>query len=69
RFAELIAKYQLDEQAVTPLLQGRDLIEVFGLAPGKQLGELLQLVEHARDEGMIRTREEALAFVKKLPLA
>ncbi len=65
RFAELISKYQLDEQAVTPLLQGRDLIEVFGLTPGKQLGELLQLVENARDEGTIRTREEALALIKE----
>jgi tRNA nucleotidyltransferase (CCA-adding enzyme) len=66
RFRELIEKYHLDEEARTPLVQGRDLIELFQLKPGKQVGELLRAVENARDEGEIKTKEEAIAYVKNI---
>ncbi|MEO5927882.1 MAG: hypothetical protein ABIO72_04130 [Patescibacteria group bacterium] len=46
-----------------PLLEGRDLLAL-GLTPGPRIGELLKRVETERDQGRIKTREEAFEWVK-----
>ncbi len=48
------------------LITGDDLIQVFNLKEGKQIGELLEEVEKRQFAGEIRTREEALAAVEIL---
>lgn len=48
-----------------PLITGTDVLAL-GLAPGPQVGRVLQTVETARLEGAIRTREEALALARTL---
>jgi poly(A) polymerase len=45
-----------------PLLTGRDLIKQ-GWQPGKELGLLLKKVQDAQLEGLLVTREEALAWL------
>lgn len=60
---ETIEREALDVQAVTPLVQGRDLLEL-GIEPGKVMGDWLRAVENARDEGVISTREEAIEFLR-----
>jgi poly(A) polymerase len=47
-----------------PLLRGDDLI-AFGLKPGPKFGEILEAVETRQLEGTLRTREEALEWVKR----
>lgn len=47
-----------------PLMSGEDLIAL-GLKPGPQFGEILEAVETRQLEGMLRTREEALDWVKR----
>jgi poly(A) polymerase len=47
-----------------PLVRGDDLIAL-GLKPGPQFGEILESVETQQLEGNLRTREEALAWVKR----
>ena len=47
-----------------PLVRGDDLI-AFGLKPGPKFGEILEAVETRQLEGMVRTREEALEWVKR----
>jgi hypothetical protein len=47
------------------LVSGHDLMEELGLAPGPQLGALLELVEEARAAGEITNREEALSLVSE----
>jgi poly(A) polymerase len=47
-----------------PLIRGDDLIEL-GLKPGPKFGEILEAVETRQLEGMLRDREEALAWVRK----
>lgn len=64
-FAATVIDYGLDIAAKSPLIQGRDLLEL-GLPPGKQMGFLLKRVEALRDEGSIVTREDALAFVHEV---
>jgi poly(A) polymerase len=47
-----------------PLVRGEDLI-VLGLKPGPKFGEILEAVETRQLEGELRTREEALDWVKR----
>jgi len=46
-----------------PLLRGEDLIAL-GLKPGPRFGEILEAVETRQLEGALKSREEALAWVK-----
>ncbi len=48
------------------LLTGHDLIDTFELTSGPEVGRLLEEVESAAVEGLITTRDEALAWVEKL---
>jgi poly(A) polymerase len=47
-----------------PLMRGDDLIAL-GLKPGPKFGEILEAVETRQLEGTLRTREEALEWVKR----
>jgi poly(A) polymerase len=47
-----------------PLVRGDDLI-AFGLKPGPKFGEILEAVETRQLEGTLRTREQALEWVKR----
>jgi poly(A) polymerase len=48
-----------------PLVSGHDLIRAFGLDPGPRIGRLLERVHEARVEGRVKTREEALEFLRE----
>lgn len=48
-----------------PLLNGRDLIEQFGIAPGPEIGRILRLIEEGQAAGEISTRQEALQFAQE----
>jgi poly(A) polymerase len=56
----------MPEEAVrpTPLITGRELIAA-GYAPGARFKEMLRAVEDAQLEGVISTRDEALALVRQ----
>jgi poly(A) polymerase len=47
-----------------PLVRGDDLIEL-GLKPGPTFGEILEAVETRQLEGTLRSRDEALEWVKR----
>lgn len=49
--------------AVPPLVRGPDVMARFGLAPGPAVGRLLARAREAQDLGLVRTREEALAYL------
>jgi len=66
---ETVVAHGLDREAAKPLVQGRDLITVFGLKAKDRTGSpifgtILAAVEAARDDGRVETREQALAFVR-----
>ncbi len=48
------------------LITGDDLIEEFNLTPGPPFKEILDEIEEEQAEGRIRTREEALDFVREM---
>lgn len=55
------------EAQVTPLVRGGDVMAALGLAPGPEVGRLLARVREAQALGLVRTREEALAWLARLP--
>jgi len=67
-FAEIVRfkKETLEPVVSGPkLLTGHDLLDTFGLEPGPEVGRLLDAVETAAVEGLIRTREDALVWIKE----
>ena len=62
--------YERHTEVISPpkLISGDDLKEAFGLEEGPRLGELLEAVREAQAAGEIRTRREALDYVKRVLL-
>jgi tRNA nucleotidyltransferase/poly(A) polymerase len=47
------------------LIKGHDLIELFNLKPGPDFKKILYKIEEQQVQGIIKTREEALKFVRE----
>lgn len=64
----LINRYfeMLDEKPFKRLIGGRDLIKVLKLKPGPVFSVILEAVEEAQVEGVVRTKREALSLAKKI---
>lgn len=63
----LLRKYFEHPQKIKPtqLLNGREVMDALNLAPGPQIGKLLEAVTLAQVEGLVSTKEEALEYLKK----
>jgi hypothetical protein len=72
KFASALLRdyYERHTEVISPpkLISGDDLMETFGLEEGPRLGELLEAVREAQAIGEIRTRQEALDYVKRVLL-
>lgn len=55
------------ESLVAPpkLIDGHDIINIFGMSPGPKIGELLEAVREAQASGELTNREEALSYIQK----
>ena len=62
----ILTEHDNQQVKITPvkLIDGHDLMDVFGLTPGPLIGELLALVREAQASGELTNREEALALVQ-----
>jgi putative nucleotidyltransferase with HDIG domain len=62
---DLMAGFAVQQQvsAAPPLLRGEDVMARFDLGPGPEVGRRLALAREAQDLGLVRTREDALAFL------
>jgi poly(A) polymerase len=63
----ILAKHFEQEKLVEPvrLVDGNDLINIFGLAPGPAIGEILESVCEAQASGELTDREEALDYIRQ----
>jgi poly(A) polymerase len=63
----ILTEHERQEARVLPvkLVDGHDLMEIFGLTPGPLIGDLLSLVREAQASSELSTKEEALALVRK----
>ena len=62
-FDDILREHPVLEMARAQLLRGRDLLAL-GIPPGKAVGQWIERVERARDEGELATSEEALDWVR-----
>jgi tRNA nucleotidyltransferase/poly(A) polymerase len=53
-------------QALPPLVRGDEIAQALGLQPGPVLGRLMALVQEAQVIGEVKSREQALAFARRL---
>ena len=60
QIADTYYEHILPIQARGRLITGDDLIQVFNLKEGKQIGNLLEQIEERQFKGEIQTREEHL---------
>jgi len=63
----VLAQRLEQESRVAPpkLVDGHDLINIFGISPGPKIRELLEAVREAQAAGELTTREEALSYLRK----
>jgi poly(A) polymerase len=48
-----------------PLITGRDVMQATGLPESPAVGRILAAVKDARDDGKVRTRDEALKLAEE----
>ncbi|NPA40993.1 MAG: CCA tRNA nucleotidyltransferase [Aquificae bacterium] len=63
---ESFKRSELTEEKVKPLLSGHEIMAILSISQGKMVGEIKRKLEEAQMEGTVRTREEAVEFVKKV---
>ena len=63
----ILAEHDKQQAKIMPakLIDGHDIMNMFGLAPGPLVGKLLSTVIEAHASGELSTREEALALVRR----
>jgi poly(A) polymerase len=62
----VLTEHVQQEKLVQPvkLIDGNDLINVFGMKPGPEIGRILEQILEAQAAGELTTREEALDYTR-----
>jgi poly(A) polymerase len=55
-----------EQRSLPRLVTGHDLMAEFDLSPGEIIGELLDAIARAQEDGQVKTREEALAVARRV---
>jgi len=66
--AYILEKQAEEESLVLPpkLIDGHDLINIFGMQPGPEIGALLEALHEAQAAGEVTSRDEAVAYIRHL---
>lgn len=59
------AQGQYRVQKTGPLLSGRDIIDETGIEPGPIVSEWLRMIEEARADGLLASRQDALSYLRR----
>jgi poly(A) polymerase len=64
----VIAKHSEEESLSVPtkLIDGHDIMKIFGLSPGPRVGQLLEALRETQAAGEVTTREQAIDYIKGL---
>lgn len=65
RILELRSLSENKKELPKPLLNGDEIIKEFNLKPGPKIGELLTKLREEQLSGKVRTKDEAIEFLKK----
>ena len=62
----VLAQRFQEEKLIRPikLVDGHDIISIFGLKPGPKVGEILEAVREAQASGIVTGREQALTYIR-----
>ncbi len=62
----VLTRHAEEEKLTAPvkLVDGHDIINIFGLVPGPRFAEILESVREAQATGEINTKEEALSYIE-----
>lgn len=66
---ELLEKYREFKESKKPLpklLSGNEIMELFAIKPGPELGEIINKLKESQLDGEITTRDDAINFIKTL---
>jgi poly(A) polymerase len=69
RIADYVLTKHLEEESLTKppkLIDGHDIMQAFGLGPGRHVGQLLEALKEAQAAGEVVDREGALKLVARL---
>ncbi len=55
-----------DKKPVEPLMNGREIMEALGIQEGRLVGKLKRALLEAQDSGEVKTKEEAIEFIRNL---
>jgi poly(A) polymerase len=64
--AHILSRRAAEPVVSRKLVDGYDIMNIFGLTPGPRLGEIMEIVREAQGAGEVATKEEALTLVKQL---
>jgi poly(A) polymerase len=60
----LTQRFEQENVILPPrLIDGNDLMNIFGMSPGPEIGELLEMVREGQAAGEITTKEGALSLI------
>jgi poly(A) polymerase len=62
----VLEQHSPEEPRSPKLVDGHDIMNIFGISPGPQVGKLLEVVREAQAAGEVTTREAALVLIKQL---
>lgn len=68
RMVEYVLEKHFEQQKLVEparLVDGNDLINIFGLSPGPSIGEILEAVREAQASGELANRPEALDYIRE----
>ncbi|MDP3879919.1 MAG: HD domain-containing protein [Dehalococcoidales bacterium] len=69
RTVEYVLSRRFEQESIVhppKLVDGHDLINIFDINPGPEVGVVLEAVREAQASGEVTTREEALKYIEKL---
>ncbi|MFC1897565.1 CCA tRNA nucleotidyltransferase [Chloroflexota bacterium] len=66
----LTQRFEQEALVVPPkLVDGHDLINIFGMSPGPKIGGFLEQIREAQASGELTTKEEALSYIRECLLS
>jgi poly(A) polymerase len=68
RMVEYVLDKHFEQQRLVEperLVDGNDLMNIFGLSPGPAIGEILEAVREAQASGELKDRQEALDYIRQ----
>jgi len=65
RIIEIQNKAQRSQEVPAPFLNGEDVMRIYGIGPGPQVGEILSMLREEQLTGRVKSQQEAITFLNR----